>query len=60
MGLNNLISSVRWFLSCQKRRTKSLYKESKLYVFFNRFAARIDTICRITIFIKIIGSSVTD
>ena len=33
MGLNNLILSVRWFLSCQKRRTKSLYKESKLDVF---------------------------
>ena len=34
MGLNNLISSERWFLSCQKRRTKSLHKESKLNFFF--------------------------
>ena len=54
MGLNNLISSERWFLPCQKRR------KNRSFIFFKRFAARIDPICRITTFIKIIGSSVTD
>ena len=50
MGLNNLIASERWFCL-----VKSVERIEALF-FFKRFAARIDPICRITTFIKIIGS----